>query len=284
MDHHEKERTRIDRSKGSQHNSVQFLLSSDDKALQDKDIKDLAKVGNPTAVELLGGILRDKNDSFRKLAAQSLRIIENTRKDILTEFLKGKEKDAAKVAMAKATLSKIECLKLMLIHDLAAKDRKIRKLAAKALKALLEELRDERAVEPLIHLLRDEDRDILEIAAKALDASISEQHIEKLTAMLNSESNGVRWYVGVALIKFYKSEMKALLFIIPIFILTGLFAYFVGPALMGKPVGVIDYGSIFRGIAYLLWIGSVFMLFTISKYLFRIPRVKERMKHLDNER
>jgi plasmid stability protein len=206
-------------------------------------------VGNPTAVELLGGILRDKNDSFRKSAAQSLRIIENTRKDILTEFLKGEEKDAAKVVMAKATLSNIECLKLMLIHDLAAKDRQIRK-----------------------------------IAAKALGASIPEQHLEKLTAMLNGESNGVRWYVGVALIKFYKSQMKALLFLIPTCILTGLFAYFVGPALMGEPVGVLDFGSIFRGIAYLSWIGSVFMLFTIAKYLFRISRVKERMKHLDNER
>lgn len=284
MDHHEKERTRIDRSKGSQHNSDQSLLSRDNKALQDKDIKDLAEVGNPTAVELLGRILRDKNDSFRKLAAKTLRTIENTRNDMLKKFLKGEEKDAAKAEIAKATLLKIESLKLTLIQDLAAKDRKIRKLAVKALKALLEELRDERAVEPLIHLLRDEDRDIREIAAKALGASISEQHIEKLTAMLNGESNGVRWYVGVALINFYKSEMKALLFIIPTCILTGLFVYFVGPALMGEPAGVIDYGSIFRGIAYLVWIVSVFMLFTISKYLFRIPRVKERMKHLDNER
>jgi plasmid stability protein len=284
MDHHEKERTRIDKSKGSQHNSAQSLLSSDNKALQDKDIKDLAKVGNPTAVGLLGGILHDKNDSFRKLAAQSLRIIENTRKDILTEFLKGKEKDAAKVVMAKATLSKIECLKLMLIHDLVAKDRQIRKLAAKALKALLEELRDERAVEPLIHLLRDEDRDIREIAAKALGASISEQHIEKLTAMLNGESNGVRWYVGIALIKFYKSQMKAMLFLIPTCILTGLFAYFVGPALIGKPVGALDLGQTIRGVAYLVWIACVIMLFILAKYPLRISRVKERMKHLDNER
>lgn len=238
-------------------------------------------MGNPTAVELLGGILRDKNDSFRKLAAQSLRIIENTRNDMLEKFLKGKEKDAAKAEIAKATLLKIESLKLTLIQDLAAEERQIRKIAAKA----LIEFRDERAVEPLIHLLRDEDRDIREIAAKALGANISEQHLEKLTAMLNGESNGVRWYVGVALIKFYKSEMKALLFLIPTLILTGLVAYFVGPALMGKPVGVIDfYGSIFRGIAYLLWIGSVFMLFTISKYLFRIPRIKKRMKHLDKEK
>lgn len=280
MDHHEKERTRIDKSKGSQHNSDQSLLSSDDKALQDKDIKDLAKVGNPTAVELLGRILRDKNDSFRKLAAQTLRIIENTRNDMLKKFLKGEEKDAAKAEMAKATLLKIESLKLTLIQDLAAEERQIRKIAAKALM----EFGDERAVEPLIHLLRDEDRDIREIAAGALEASISEQHLEKLTMMLNGESNGVRWYVGVALIKFYKSQIKALLFIIPTCILTGLFVYFVGPALMGEPVGFIDYGSIFRGIAYLVWIGSVFMLFIISKYLFRIPRVKVRMKHIDNER
>jgi len=281
MDHHEKERTRIDRSKGSQHNLDQSLLSSDDKALQDKDIKDLAEVGNPTAVELLGRILRDKNDSFRKLAAQSLRIIENTRNDMLEKFSKGEEKDTAKVEMAKATLSKIESLKLTLIHDLAAKDRKIRKLAAKA----LIEFGDERAVEPLIRLLREEDRDIREIAARALEANISEQHLEKLTMMLNDESNGVRRYIGGALINFYKSQIMDMMLGIPICILMGLFVYFVGPALMGEPVGVIDiYGSIFRGIAYLLWIGSVFMLFTISKYLFRIPRVKERMKHLDNER
>ena len=280
MYHYEKEREKIEGKEG-QHNLVQSLLSSDNKAFQDKDIEDLAEVGNPTAVELLGGILRDKNDSFRKLAAQSLRIIENTRNDMLEKFLKGKEKDAAKAEIAKATLLKIESLKLTLIQDLAAEERQIRKIAAKA----LIEFRDERAVEPLIHLLRDEDRDIREIAAKALGANISEQHLEKLTAMLNGESNGVRWYVGVALIKFYKSEMKALLFLIPTLILTGLVAYFVGPALMGKPVGVIDfYGSIFRGIAYLLWIGSVFMLFTISKYLFRIPRIKKRMKHLDKEK
>jgi len=76
-----------------------------------------------------------------------------------------------------------------------------------------------------------------------------------------------------------------MMFVIPLYILIGLFVYFVGPAFMGKPVGVIDfYGSIFRGIAYLLWIGSVFTLFAIAKYLFRIPRVKERMKHLDNEK
>lgn len=281
MDHHEKERTRIDRSKGSQHNSAQSLLSSDNKALQDKDIEDLAEVGNPTAVELLGGILRDKNDSFRKLAAQSLRIIENTRNDMLEKFSKGEEKDAAKVEMAKATLSKIESLKLTLIQDLAAEERQIRKIAAKA----LIEFGDERAVEPLIHLLREEDRDIREIAVGALEANISEQHLEKLTTMLNDESNGVRRYIGGVLINFYKSQIIDMMFGIPICILIGLFVYFVGPALMGKPVGVIDfYGSIFRGIAYLLWIGSVFMLFTISKYLFRIPRVKERMKHLDNER
>ena len=51
-------------------------------------------------------------------------------------------------------------------------------------------------VEPLIHLLRDEDRDIREIAAGALEANISEQHLEKLTMMLNDESNGVRRYIG----------------------------------------------------------------------------------------
>ena len=147
------------------------------------------------------------------------------------------------------------------------------------------EFGDERAVEPLIHLLRDEDRDIREIAVKALEVNISEQHLEKLTTMLNDESNGVRRYIGGVLINFYKSQIMDMMFVIPIGILIGLFVYFVDSALMGRPAGVIDfYGSIFRGIAYLLWIGSVFMLFTIAKYIFRIPRVKERMKHLDNER
>lgn len=103
---YEKEREKIEGKEG-QHNLVQSLSSSDNKALKDKNIEDLAEVGNPTAVELLGRILRDKNDSFRKLAAQSLRIIENTRNDMLEKFLKGEEKDAAKVKMAKATLSKI---------------------------------------------------------------------------------------------------------------------------------------------------------------------------------
>lgn len=270
-------RARIE-GKEPPYNLVQSLLSSDNKALQSKAREDLVAVGNSTAVGLLGRILYDNNASFRKLAVSTLQKMEETRKDMLTKFLKGEQKDAAKVEMAKATLSKIGSLKFTLIQDLAAEDRQIRKLAAEA----LEEFHDERAVEPLIHLLRDEDRDIREIAAKALGANISGEHLEKLTAMLNDESNGVRWYVGVALIKFYKSETKAMLFIIPILILVGLFAYFVGP-LIGKTSGGIDLGGKLQGAAYLMWISCVIILIWRAKYSFRISRVKQRMKDLDRE-
>ncbi len=271
-------RARIE-GKESLHNLVQSLslLSSDNKALQNKARKDLVAGGSTMTVHLLGRALYDKNASLRKLAASTLRKIEETKKDILTEFLKGKEKDAAKVAVAKATFSKIQSLKLILIQNLAAGDRQIRKLAGEA----LEELRDEKAVEPLIHLLRDGDRDIRKIAAKALGKNISEKHLERLTAMLNDESNGVRWYAGVTLIKFYKREMKALQFIIPTIILTGLFAYFVGPALIGKPVGALDLGQVIRGVAYLMWIACIIMLFILAKYAFRIACVKKKIKSLD---
>ncbi len=274
-----KDRDKIVRpgEKDLQHNLLQSLFNNDNEALKNKAIKNLVIEANPTTVQELGRVLYDKNASNRKLAANTLQKIEKARKDLLERFLKGEEKDSAKVEMAKASFSTIQSLKFVLIQNLSAKDNSIRKLSAQA----MEKLQDEKAVEPLIHLLRDKDVDIREIAAEALGANIKKQHLERLTAMLNDESNGVRWYIGVALKSFYKSEMKALMFIIPISILAGLFAFFAG-SLIGKTSGGLDLGGILQGVAGLLWFASVVCaLYVLPKYGFRIARVNKRIKGLD---
>jgi len=274
MDPQEKERVRIE-GKEHQHNLVQSLLSSDNKTFQDKAIEDLAAMANSTAIELLGRILYDKNASFRKLAARTLREIENNRENIRKEFLEGEEKDAAEVAMAKATLSKIKSLKLLLIQNLADEDQQIRKLTAEA----LEEFDGKSAVEPFIHLLKDKDRNIREIAAKALGENVEEQHLGKLKAMLKDESNGVRWYVGEVLIEYYKRMSQILPLMSLIFVLIGLFGYFVLP----EPGGVIEW-VFYRGTAYLMWIVSVCVLFGVANHLLWILRIKGQMKNLDKEK
>lgn len=256
---------------------VQSAFNHDEKIQKTKSVRRLVWKADARTVQALGKVLYDHNATNRELAAEALQKIEESKKEVIKKVLRGEEKHASQAEIAKAALLSIQSLKLSLIQNLSAKDNSIRKLSAQA----LQKLHDEKAVEPLINALNDQDIDIRGIAAEALGSNIGEEHVERLNAMLNDESNAVRLYIGIALNKFYRQEVRALLWIIPLAIIVGLFT-FVGSYGFEKPSVGLDLGGTLRGIAYLLWVsGGVIALYVLPRFLLRLANVNQRMRDLD---